>query len=77
MPHLSSSAVERAYYDANAARLDLWYKGGDLYSYFDVPAEIYRAMLEAESIGAFVNDVIKPNFRFELEARRRRFRPAE
>ena len=75
MPHVSSSAVDRVRHDPATSRLDIWYKGGDLYSYFDVPAETYRAMLEAPSLGAFVNQAIKPHYRYELEERRRRFRP--
>ncbi|MDT9599248.1 KTSC domain-containing protein [Sphingosinicella rhizophila] len=77
MPHVSSSAVERVHYDPATARLDIWYKGGGLYSYFDVPADIYRAMLTAPSLGAFVNREIKPHYRCALEPRRRRFRPAD
>ena len=77
MVALSSSAVEQVHYDAAHERLDIRYTGGDLYSYFGVPPETYRALLAADSAGAFVNREIKPNFRFELEARRRRFRPEE
>jgi hypothetical protein len=76
MPLVSSSAVDRVHHDPATNRLDIWYKDGDLYSYFDVPAETYRAMLESPSLGAFVNREIKPRYRFELDPRRRRFRPA-
>ena len=77
MPELSSSAIDRAHYDGEAGTLDLWYKGGDRYTYFDVPREAYDALLAAPSIGAFVNAEIKPNYRFELEPARRRFKPAD
>ena len=70
-----SSAIERARYDPEMATLDLWYKGGDRYSYFEVPPEIYAGLREAPSAGEYVNREIKPHFRFELEPRRRRFRP--
>jgi hypothetical protein len=76
MPQVSSSAVERLDYTPETGTLDIWYKGGDRYSYFDVPAEVYQALLAAPSIGAFVNERIKPHYRFELEYRRRRFRPS-
>lgn len=76
MPKVSSSAVERVHHDPATGTLDIWYKGGDRYSYFDVPAKVYRAMLESPSLGAFVNTEIKPAYRYELEPRRRRFRPA-
>jgi len=70
-----SSAVQRVRYHPDEETLDIWYSGGDLYSYFGVPEEVYRALLEAESTGQFVNFEIKPNYRYALEAGRRRFRP--
>jgi len=70
-----SSAVERARYHPNGRILDIWYKGGDRYAYFDVPEKIYRALRAASSAGEYVNLEIKPNYRYELEPGRRRFRP--
>jgi hypothetical protein len=75
MPKVDSSAVERVDYTEASATLDIWYKGGGRYSYFDVPAEVYQALLAAPSIGAFVNGRIKDHYRFEEEPGRRRFRP--
>jgi lysyl-tRNA synthetase class 2 len=72
-----SSAIARAAYDEPAATLDLWYRGGDRYRYFDVPEAIYEALVAAPSAGEYVNREIKPRFRCEIEGRRRRFRPAE
>jgi hypothetical protein len=71
-----SSAIDRARYDAEAKVLDLFYAGGDRYSYFDVPREVYDALCAAPSAGTFVNRFVKPHFRCEIEPRRRRFRPA-
>jgi two-component system, cell cycle response regulator DivK len=76
MPEISSSAVDRAEYDDDRHVLDIWYAGGDRYSYFDVPRSTYEALLTAESAGVFVNKEIKPHFRCEIEERRRRFRPS-
>ena len=76
MPEVSSSAVDRVDHDEQTGTLDIWYSGGDRYSYFDVSREVYEALLAAPSIGAFVNSEIKPNYRFELEPGRRRFRPS-
>ena len=72
-----SSAIGRATYDRVREVLDLWYRGGDRYSYFEVPIEIYEALCDAPSAGEFVNRVIKPAFRGEIEPRRRRYRPLE
>lgn len=73
----SSSAISRARYEAEARILDIWYRGGDRYSYFDVPAEIYEGLLAAPSAGGFVNAHIKPYHRHEIERSRRRFRPSD
>jgi hypothetical protein len=70
-----SSAIARAAYDGAAATLDLWYRGGDRYRYFDMPEAIFDDLLAAPSTGEFVNREIKPHYRFEIEERRRRFRP--
>ena len=70
-----SSAVDRAIYYPDRRVLDLCYAGGDRYSYFDVPADVYEQLRTSASAGEFVNRVIKPAFRCEIEPRRRRFRP--
>jgi two-component system cell cycle response regulator DivK len=77
MPKVDSSAVDRVEHDSDSGALQIWYSGGDRYTYFEVPREVYEALLAAPSIGAFVNGEIKPNYRFEIEETRRRFRPAE
>ncbi|HEX6375481.1 MAG TPA: KTSC domain-containing protein [Allosphingosinicella sp.] len=72
---LDSSAIRRAAYEDEARTLDIWYADGDRYSYFDVPMDVYRSLRSASSAGEYVNREIKPNYRYEIEARRRRFRP--
>jgi hypothetical protein len=73
----ASSAIARAAYDAAAATLDLWYRGGDRYRYFGVPESVYEDLLAASSAGEFVNREIKSRFRYEIEECRRRFRPTD
>jgi hypothetical protein len=73
---LQSSAISRAAFDTEEGTLDLWYKGGDRYRYFDVPEGRFDELLGAPSAGEFVNREIKPNYRYELADRRRRFRPS-
>jgi hypothetical protein len=71
-----STAVERARYHPESRTLDIWYVGGDRYSYFDVPPKTFEQLCSAPSAGEFVNRRIKPAHRYELERRRRRFRPS-
>ena len=73
----NSTALERARYDPETCVLDLWYAGGDRYSYFMVPPGIYEALIAAPSAGNFVNQRIKPRYRYKIEERRRRFRPSD
>ncbi|MEA3038094.1 MAG: hypothetical protein QOE79_607 [Sphingomonadales bacterium] len=72
---LQSSAIARAAYDEATMTLDLWYRGGDRYRYFEVPEAVFDGLLAAPSAGEFVNREIKPAFNYEIEERRRRFRP--
>jgi hypothetical protein len=73
--HFDSSAITRAAYDESCATLDIWYNGGDRYRYFEVPAEVFEALLSASSAGEYVNRHIKEAYGFEIEERRKRFRP--
>jgi hypothetical protein len=70
-----SRAITRAAYDEDEATLDIWYKGGDRYCYFEVPCEAFEGLLDAPSAGEYVNRHIKEEYRFEIEERRKRFRP--
>jgi len=74
MPHVTSSAVDWVHRDPDGT-VEIRYKGGDRYSYFDVPEQVYRALFDSSSIGAYVNESIKPFYRYEIEQRRKRFRP--
>ena len=70
-----SSAIDFARYHPDRDVLDIAYRGGDLYSYFGVPVAVYAALRSAPSAGEYVNREIKPHYRYEIEPRRRRFRP--
>ena len=77
VPEVESSAIDRVEYDDASRTLEIWYSGGDRYSYFEVPREKYDALLAAESIGGFVNAEIKPHYGSGLDPARRRLRPLE
>lgn len=57
-----STAVSAFAYDQDSRELYIRYRGGAAYTYFDVPLSTYLDMQAAESIGAFVNMVVKPNY---------------
>jgi hypothetical protein len=62
---VNSTAIASVGYDQPRAILELEYIDGDVYRYFDVPKALYRALLDAASIGQFVNAEIKGVFRYE------------
>ena len=62
---VESSAITSVGYDESRQVLELEYIDGDVYRYFDVPATLHRALLDAPSIGQFVNAEIKGAFRYE------------
>ena len=60
-----SSSINNIGYDPDTQRLFLEYSGGRLYEYLDVPEEIYVGLLQAESMGRFVNYAIKPHYYYQ------------
>ncbi len=60
---LGSSAIATIAYDKEMRSLDVEFRGGDTYRYFNVSKSIYRELLKAESAGAYWNEV-KDKFAF-------------
>ena len=60
---LGSSAIATIAYDEEMRSLDVGFRGGDTYRYFNVSKSIYRELLKAESAGAYWNEV-KDKFAF-------------
>jgi hypothetical protein len=70
IPKVDSSAVDRVEYVAETATLAIWYNGGERDNYLGVPPDVYQSLLDSESIGAFLDNEIKPHYRFEPDPRR-------
>jgi hypothetical protein len=62
---VASSAVRAVRYHAARNELDVRFEEGREYRYSKVPRSKFRALLEAESIGEFVNHEIKPHHSFQ------------
>ncbi len=60
---VASQSLASVGYDRATNVLEIEYRSGDVYRYFAVPASTFAAMLAADSIGAFVNQRIKPRHR--------------
>lgn len=59
---LRSSVVKTVGYDPSTAMLELEFASGDVYRYFAIPPSLHRALLEAESPGAFFNQNISDKY---------------
>jgi hypothetical protein len=71
MPTVDSSAVARVEYTGATKALDVWFRDGSHYTYFDVPLDQYQAMLTAPSIPVFLESTIKGQYHFAEEPRKR------
>jgi hypothetical protein len=59
MAPVDSSHIVATGYDSLSQTLHVEFKGGAVYRYFLVPAEVYRDFLEAESKGKFFSANIR------------------
>ena len=60
---VTSSNVTEVGYDASTMTLEVAFKNGTVYQYFDVPESVYQELLRAGSIGTFLNEQIKNSYR--------------
>ena len=59
---MRSSVLAAVGYDPDTAELEIEFTGGDVYRYYAVPASVHRALLEAESPGAYFNRAINDTY---------------
>ncbi|HVW25650.1 MAG TPA: KTSC domain-containing protein [Polyangiaceae bacterium] len=57
-----SSSIASVGYDEAHHVLEIEFHNGKVYRYLDVPAAVHRLLLQAPSIGEFVNTIVKPTF---------------
>ena len=61
--YVDSSNLKSVLYDAENSALEIEFKDGSAYQYFDVPSYIYDELLSAESKGKYANQNIYKQFR--------------
>ncbi len=61
---VTSSAIVSVGHDASTRTLEVEFQGGSTYQYFDVPAELYLALLESPSLGRFHAERVRGVFRY-------------
>jgi hypothetical protein len=62
---VDSSAMRSAGYDEATRTLEIEFPDGDVYDYFEVPRETWRAFESAPSKGLFFSGEIRDRFAFE------------
>lgn len=63
MPAVESSNLRSADYESKKRQLIIGFKSGGKYLYEDVPPEVFRDLLAAQSKGQFFLQRIKPAYR--------------
>ena len=63
---VSSSNVASVGYDASTSTLEVEFKGGGIYQYFDIPPAVHTGLLAASSIGSYLNvNIKKAEYRYK------------
>ncbi|MCC7713227.1 KTSC domain-containing protein [Janthinobacterium lividum] len=61
---VESSNVEAIGYDSESQTLEVEFKNGSVYQYFDVPEKIYEEFSAASTIGGYLASSIKGVYRY-------------
>ncbi len=62
---VGSTTLASAGHDDMSAILELQFRSGAIYQYFDVPDAVYQHLLEAPSKGVFFNQNIRGRYRYQ------------
>lgn len=61
---VSSSNVESVGFDEDSETLEVEFKNGTLYQYFDVPKNVYEGLVGSDSVGGYLAANIKGVYRY-------------
>ena len=61
---VSSSNVASVGYDSNSMTLEVEFRNGGIYQYFDVPEQVYNELMQASSKGEFLSNQLKGHYRY-------------
>lgn len=59
-----STNVDKIRYHHKDASFDVTYRNGNTYRYFDVPSIVFRQAVNAPSIGSFLSQTMKGEYRY-------------
>ena len=61
----SSQVQQLKYYPATETLVVIYKPKGDEYEYYNVPANVAEELWVADSVGKFLNRVIKPSYKYK------------
>ncbi len=64
MHQVNSSNVAAVGYEEDSQTLQVEFNSGGSYQYFDVPQPIFDGLLNAASVGGYLNDNVKGSYRY-------------
>jgi len=67
---VESSNLASVGYDPESNILEIEFKNGSIYHYFEVPESRYNALMNASSKGSYLNQSIKRKFPYKLVKKR-------
>ena len=66
----NSSTIQEIGYDEETKTLYIIFKGSGKYLYYDVPKEVWEAMVKAKSTGKFFYREIKGGYEYDREKKK-------
>jgi hypothetical protein len=60
---VTSSNIAEIGYETGSMTLEVAFKSGAVYQYYDVPETMYQSLMQADSHGRFLNANIKGSYR--------------
>lgn len=61
---VSSSAISSVGYDERKSVLEVEFRSGAVYDYFDVPARVWKDLQAADSKGQFISQRVRDQYPF-------------
>jgi hypothetical protein len=61
---VTSHNVASVGYDRDTMTLEVEFRNGSVYQYFDVPDAVYRELVSASSVGTYLSQNIKASYRY-------------
>ncbi len=61
---VTSSNIASIGYDADSQTLEIEFLNGGVYQYFDVPQYVHEELMNASSLGQYLAQNIKGNYRY-------------